>query len=63
MRTGTTVTLTLAESVGGSLPVVTVAYGVPDSNPLRDADNAMIPGAGVHQPAGDQQHLRGHDAA
>ena len=39
----TTVTLTLAESVGGSLPVVTVGYEAPDSNPLRDADNAMNP--------------------
>ena len=38
-----TVTLTLAESVGGSLPVVTVGYEAPDSNPLRDSDNAKNP--------------------
>ena len=38
-----TVTLTLAEPVGGSLLPVTVGYTAPDSNPLRDADNAKHP--------------------
>ena len=39
-------TLTLAESVGGSLPAVTVGYAVPAANPLRDEDNANLPVAG-----------------
>ena len=43
---GKTVTLTLAESVGGSLPTVTVSYAVPAANPLRDEDNAKLPVAG-----------------
>ena len=40
---GREVTLTLAESVGGSLPAVTVGYAKPAENPLRDSDGAKNP--------------------
>ena len=43
---GSAVTLTLAESVGGSLPAVTVGYAKPAANPLRDEDAAKLPVAG-----------------
>ncbi len=45
---GETVTLTLAQSVGGSLPAVTVAYDADQAGgkPLRDSDNANLPVTG-----------------
>ena len=43
---GSTVTLTLAEPVAGSLVPVTVGYTAPAANPLRDADNAKNPVTG-----------------
>ena len=43
---GSTVTLTLAEAVGGSLLAVTVAYTAPETGPLQDSDNAKLPVTG-----------------
>ncbi len=45
---GKTVTLTLAASVGGSLPAVTVAYDADQAGgkPLQDSDNANLPVTG-----------------
>ena len=43
---GKTVTLTLAEAVGGSLLAVTVAYTAPETGPLQDSDNAKLPVTG-----------------
>ena len=39
-------TLTLAEAVGGSLLAVTVAYTAPETDSLRDSDNAKLPVTG-----------------